>query len=256
MSTGTQLVTTTIPAIEYTHIDDMPGGNYSLSVGNRYSLLVGSGGVDIKTTGPVNLGGTIMAIAGKQMNLAATDDFNLDGGTNLSVIADLITIRSRNRNQVVIDDNLGISKNVVIGGGAYINGELYLQHVTAPAEFQVTESTTITDSGAWEITGTLTGTANPASITSPWNITISNVSLKSGTLKIVQPHTHYFKNLPLTLLATNDTVRNAAASVVNGGTSAASAAAIKNGYNTAGNQLTSNPNGPVNGVPTGATSKP
>jgi hypothetical protein len=243
ITSGTQLVTTTIPAIEYTHIDDMPGGNYDLSVGNRYSLLVGSGGIDIKTTGPVNLGGTIMALAGKQMNLAATDDFNLDGGTNLSVIADLVTIRSRNRDQVVVDDNLGISKNVVIGGGAYVNGELYLQHVTAPVEFQVTESTTIQDT-SYTISG--------ATITKSGGGVISSgdtVSLAGGTLSINQPHTHYFKNLPLTLSATNNAVRNAAASAVNGGTSAAPAAAVADHYNTAGGNKNSNPNGPINGTP-------
>lgn len=243
ISSGTQLITTTVPAIEYTHIDDMPGGNYNLSVGNRYSLLVGSGGIDIKTTGPVNLGGTIMAIAGKQMNLAATDDFNLDGGTNLSVIADLITIRSRNRNQVVVDDNLGISKNVVIGGGSYVNGELYLQHVTAPVEFQVTESTTIQDTG-YTIAG--------ATITKGGGGVISSgdtVTLAGGTLTINQPHTHYFKNLPLTLVTDNATVRTTAAAAVNGGTAAATATAVADHYNTAGGNKNSNPNGPINGVP-------
>lgn len=243
ISSGTQLVTTTVPAIEYTHIDDMPGGNYNLSVGNRYSLLVGSGGIDVKTTGPVNLGGTIMAIAGKQMNLATTDDFNLDGGTNLSVIADLITIRTRNRDQVVIDDNLGISKNVVIGGGAYVNGELYLQHVTAPAEFQVTESTTIQDTGYTISNATITKSGG-GDIFSGDTVTITG-----GTLTINQPHTHYFKNLPLTLVTDNATVRTTAASVVNGGTAAAAATAVADHYNTARGNKNSNPNGPINGVP-------
>jgi hypothetical protein len=243
ISSGTQLVTTTIPAIEYTHIDDMPGGNYNLSVGNRYSLLVGSGGIDVKTTGPVNLGGSIMAIAGKQMNLAATDDFNIDGGTNLSVIADLITIRSRNRNQTVVDDNLGISKNVVVGGGSYTNGELFLQHVTAPVEFQVTESTTIQDTG-YTISG--------ATITKSGGGIISSgdtVSITGGTLTINQPHTHYFKNLPLTLVTNNAAVRTAAAAVVNGGSAAATATAVADHYNTAGGNKNSNPNGPINGIP-------
>lgn len=249
ISSGTELQTEDIPLIEYTHIDDMPGGNYNVSVGNRYSLLVGSGGIDIKTTGPVNLGGTIMALAGKQVNIASSDDTNIDGGTNLSVIAEIMTIRTRNRQQVVVDDNLGVSRNVVIGGGAYINGETYLQHVTAPYEFQVTESTTITDSGGWEITGTLTGTSTPASTTSPWGIQIRNVTLRGGVLKIVQPHTHYFKNLPLTLLQSPEAVRNQAANAVNGGKEAAAAAIPATHYNTAGGNLNDNPNGPRNGVP-------
>lgn len=228
-SSGTQLTTTTIPAIEYTHIDDMPGGNYNLSVGNRYSLLVGSGGVDIKTTGPVNLGGTIMAIAGKQMNLAATDDFNLDGGTNLSVIADLITIRSRNQDQVVIDDNLGISKNVVIGGGAYVNGELFVQHITAPVEYPLSEQTKLAATD-WKITGkitggTPTGTGGTFKINDPIIIEPDN----SSVLAINTPHQHYYKNVPMTLLASASAVSTAAAAL-NGGSSASVATGVVDGY--------------------------
>jgi hypothetical protein len=225
------LITTTIPAIEYTHIDDMPGGNYTVSAGNRYNLLVGSGGVDIKTTGPINIGGTILAIAGKQVNIASSDDINIDGGTNLSVVSSLMTLRTRNRQQVVIDDNLGVSKNVVIGGGAYINGETFLQHVTAPVEFQVTESTLLKDTGV-VITG---GSGNVQ-----YGQTV--------TLTFSQPHTHYFKNIPLTLVASPAALQTAAATV-NGGSAALNATAPTTHYNTVGGNQNSNPNGPVNGVP-------
>lgn len=243
LSGGTSLVTTSIDLIEYTHIDDMPGGNFTQTIGNRYNLLVGSGGLDVKTTGPINLGGTIMVFGSTQMNIASKEDFNIDGGTNLSVIANIVNIRSRNRNQVLIDDNLGVSRNVVIGGGEYINGELYLQHVTAPVEFQVTESTTISDTG-YTITGATISKVGGGVISSG-----DTVNISGGTLAINQPHTHYFKNLPLTLLTTNDAVRNAAASAVNGGTTAATATAVADHYNTAGGNKNSNPNGPINGVP-------
>lgn len=242
-ASGTILTEADIDLVEYTYIDDFPGGNLTHTIGNRYNLLVGSGGLDVKTTGPVNLGGTIMAVAGTQVNLGSQKDFNIDGGTNLSIIADIIAIRSRNRNQVVVDDNLGISKNVVIGGGAYTNGESYIQHVTAPVEFQVTESTTISDTG-YTITG--------ATITKGGGGVISSgdtVNISGGTLTINQPHTHYFKNLPLTLVTDANAVRTAAAAAVNGGTSAAAATAPATHYNSAGGNLNNNPNGPINGVP-------
>ena len=118
---------------------------------------------------------------------------NIDGGTNLSIIADIMSIRSRSRNQVVIDDNLGISKNVIIGGGTYTNGEVYLQHVTAPVEFQVTESTQI-NAGAtlWSITGaTITGTGSGVGGAYKTGDIVTLAT--TGTLAITQPHTHYFK---------------------------------------------------------------
>jgi hypothetical protein len=236
--------TADIDLVEYTHIDDMPGGNYTQTIGNRYTLLVGSGGIDAKTTGPINLGGTIIAVGGVQVNISSQKDFNIDGGTNLSVVADIISIRSRNRDQVLIDDNLGITKNVVIGGGAYINGELYLQHVTAPYEFQVTESTTIQDTGYTIANAIITKVSGGGLISSG-----DAVNISGGTLSINQPHTHYFKNLPLTLEASANAVRTAAAAEVNGGSTAAAATAAATHYNTAGGNLNSNPNGPINGIP-------
>jgi len=223
---GTTLTTTTIPAIEYTFIDDMPGGNLTQTIGNKYSLLVGSGGVDIKTTGPVNIGGTIMAVAGKQVNIASTDDTNIDGGTNLSVIATLMTIRTRNRQQVVIDDNLGISKNVIIGGGAYANGEMFVQHITAPVEFQLTEATKISDT-----TYTITGATITGSGTGPGGSYVSGntINISGGTLAINQTHQHYYKNIPLTMLASNSAV-STAAEALNAGSSASTATAVSDGY--------------------------
>ena len=222
---NTGKVTTTIPAIEYTHIDDMPGGNYTVSAGNRYNLLVGSGGIDIKTTGPINMGGTIVALAGKQVNIASSDDTNIDGGTNLSIISNIMSLRTRNRQQVVIDDNLGISQNVIIGGGAYVKGETYLQHVTAPVEFQVTESTTITDTAA-QISKAGGGVIN---------------SGDTVTIVINQAHTHYFKNLPLQLVADSTTL-NTQAAAVNGPNTAVAANSPTTHHNTAGSITT-----PING---------
>ena len=234
INTGTILTETDIDLVEYTYVDDPPGGNYTQTIGNRYSLIVGSGGIDIKTTGPVNLGGTIMAIAGTQINIASKEDFNIDGGTNLSVIADIMTIRTRNRAQVVVDDNLGISRNVVIGGGSYTNGEMFLQHITAPYEFQATEQTKIqASSGNWGI-ATATGTIkiNPggggnALQNVPYNV---EITLSTGTLTIDQPHNHVFKNVPLTLLASPAAVRVAAAAEVNATNEAATATAPNQTY--------------------------
>lgn len=264
---GTEIVTKDIDKIDYCHIDDMPGGNYTITAGGKYNLLVGSGGINFNTSGPINTNGTILRTTGTQVNLASKDDFNIDGGTNLSVIANIISIRTRNQEQVLINDNLGVSSNVIIGGGAYVNGELFLQHVTAPVEFQVTESTTIEDAdaaydflGTGDLNGTGTITINPPlgtgnvlqNVPYPVSIDLTSVSITlttGGTLIINQPHTHYFKNLPLQLLDTPDDVRDAAAPVLSAGNNPALPDPVVDHYNTAGGNLNYDPNGPINGVP-------
>ena len=225
-SGGTEATTKEIPYIEYTHVDDMPGGNYTQSIGNRWNVLVGAGGIDVKTTGPINIGGTILAIGAKQVNISSLEDTNIDGGTNLSIIADIMSIRSRNRDQVIVDDNLGISKNVVIGGGLYANGEVFVQHITAPVEYQLSEKSTITaGTGKWSIAGaTITKVSGSGPIQSG-----DAVNISGGTLDISQTHQHFYKNIPLTLLENAAAVRSAA-QALNGGSAAASASAVSDGY--------------------------
>ena len=226
--TSSSVVTlpTDIDKIDYTHIDDQPGGNYTVTVANKYKTLVGSGGYSLNTTGPITVDGTIVKTTGTQVNIASKEDFNIDGGTNLSVIADIIAIRTRNRTQVLLDDNLGISKNLIIGGGSYTEGEAYVQHITAPVEYQLSEKSTITaGTGKWSIAGaTITKVSGSGPIQSG-----DAVNISGGTLDISQTHQHFYKNIPLTLLENATAVRTAA-TVLNGGAAAASAAAVTDGY--------------------------
>lgn len=129
------------PVHEYVNVTDLPGGNYTLNVCNRYNLLVGAGGVNIKTYGPINISGTITNVAGEQVNIGSENEVNIDGGKRVSIVGDVISIRQRQRKQVLIDSSLGVSKNSIVLGGGYYEGELHVQHVTAPAEIQDTNPT-------------------------------------------------------------------------------------------------------------------
>jgi hypothetical protein len=115
-----------------------------------------------------------------------------------------------------------VSKNVLIGGGMLVEGETYLQHVTAPREYQLTESTkvrlTIGASYGASFTGTINGNAGNWSGT----ITVDTNDI------IIENHSHAFANLPLTLKDTNNAVRTAAASL-NGAAGRAAAGPRSNG---------------------------
>jgi hypothetical protein len=152
---GTFYNRTPSPVIEYVNVDDLPGGNYTLNVSNRYNILVGAGGLNLKSFGPVNMSGTITNVTGDQLNLASGNEVNIDGGKRLSVIADIISIRQRNKQQVLIDSSLGISRNLIVAGGAYIDGELFVNHVTAPVEYQQTEGKVIWGAAATDPTNSL-----------------------------------------------------------------------------------------------------
>ena len=207
------------PLVEYVHVQDLPGGNSTLNVCNRYNVMVGAGGLNLKSYGPTNITGTVTNVTGEQVNVASENEINIDAKT-INISAEILRLRNKRQRQIYIDDNLGVNKNVIIGGGLHVEGETYLQHVTAPKEYQVTEETDIHFIDASTFPATFNGSIG----TNTWNGT---VTIGTTTVPNVRSHTHLFANLPLTLEAGNVAVRTAAADL-NAGTSRKVAEATHN----------------------------
>jgi hypothetical protein len=168
------------PILEYVNVDDLPGGNYALNVCNRYSVLVGAGGMNLKSYGPVNISGTITNVAGDQLNLASNNEVNIDGGQRVSIVGDIISIRQRLKQQVVVDSSLGVTKNLIVGGGGYFDGELFVNHITAPVEYQETEKKIMWGAAATDplnMNGKLLG----------FGVPLSNYSIKTGSEYVPGP---------------------------------------------------------------------
>jgi hypothetical protein len=231
------------PVVEYVHVDDLPGGNYNLTVCNRFNVMVGSGGINLKTYGPVHISGTITNIAGQQINISSENEVYIDGGKKLQLIGDIVNIKQRNNQQVVIDSNLGVTTNVVVGGGAHIEGELYVNHITAPTEISETQRQTVTgttnnvlpkiigylgfsapaptpigyvftgDAGVQPVYASATGQAGgpPVPIFSK---TASGLMPEPDSV-IVYAHSHTFKSIPMTLVDSNNDVRKLAREIHN-----------------------------------------
>ena len=188
------------PLVEYVHVEDLPGGSYTLNVCNRWNVQVGGGGISMKSYGPVDVAGSLVNISGSQVNVSSENEVNIDGGKRLSLVADILTLRQRNRGQVMVDSNLGVAQNVVIGGGLHVEGEVTLHHVTAPCEIQETGETelfseTLPGQIGWAIVGGVSSNGK-------WPVI-------GGFTDVIHtnPHSHHFKNLPLHLKNDNDTVR-------------------------------------------------
>jgi hypothetical protein len=211
------------PLLEYTHVQDLPGGNYTLNVCNRYNVMVGAGGLNLKSYGAVNLSGTITNVVGEQVNIASENEVNIDAKT-VNISADILRLRNKRQRQVLIDDNLGVNKNVIIGGGMHVEGEMYVQHITAPREFQLTEKTTVF--------GKILGGFNIGTVGAGGDDLGNGASVSSNLTEMVielYPHSHAFANLPLTLKDTNEEVRQSA-KVLNDGASRGTASPQHNTY--------------------------
>jgi len=218
------------PLIEYVHVDDLPGGNYTLNVCNRYTLQVGAGGISIKSFGPVQIGGTITNIAGEQVNVSSSNEVNIDGGNRVCITGDIVVLKQRYMKQVLVDSSLGVSRNLIVAGGAHIEGELTINHITAPVEVQQTEQTKLYGK---LVDGATVGYGVPRSgrvigyvqsgiaagspvigsdITDAIQLYGGSSTAYGGQENSVlnYDHSHHFRNLPLTLVSSNDNVRSAA----------------------------------------------
>jgi len=190
------------PHVEEVNNDaSFPVGNYTLQVGNKWNVMVGSGGVQIKTSGSVEIGGTTFKVSAHKIHIQSSGGVNISS-ENIVELQSAKNIALRSGRQILIEPGLGVRDNVIVGGATYTEGETYLHHVTAPMEIQQTEQTTVFGK-------LLTGLTVQASFRG-----------KKGTLKLIGdsspdsveciPHSHHFKNLPLRLTDSNTSVRTIA----------------------------------------------
>lgn len=173
------------PHVEYVDVDDVPGGDYLLTCTNKYKLLVGAKGINIKTHGPIDMYGTIVNIIGEQLNISARNEVVVDGGERFSIRARIISFHPFEHAPVVIDGQLHVARNAVVGGGMMVEGELGVTHITAPYEFRLTER--------------YYGNEAPI-VTGP-------APAIDGHSHVVPPHTHWYRLPACTLLPSQDAVR-------------------------------------------------
>lgn len=194
-----------IPHVE--EIDNgavFPCGEETKVIGNKYNLLVGSGGINFKSTGVMELGGSTLKTGFKKINLNASHGIHI--GSEASVeLQSIKTITFRTNRQVFVDGAFGIKNNLIVGGGSYVEGETYVQHITAPLEVQQTEDTTLLGKFATDSDRTLF--IAECKIGGNWYPVFAKAS---DDLIINYPHSHHFNNIPLRLCEANTDVRKLA----------------------------------------------
>jgi hypothetical protein len=138
---GTYLSMAQCPLIEYVDVDSIPGGDWDVVVGNKYRLNVGSKGVHIKTTGPLDIYGAMVNLYGEGIYVSAKHELLIDGGKHTEIRGDIICLKPSDvlRKEVLIDGNAGVAGNLKVLGGIHVEGELYNLHMTAPKEKYLTE---------------------------------------------------------------------------------------------------------------------
>jgi hypothetical protein len=176
------------PHVEYVDVADIPGGDYIVTAMNRYKLTAGSRGISLQTTGPMDVYGTIVNQASEQMNISSKNELVLDGGERLTIRARKVTVNPVEHNALTIDGQLHVTRNTIFGGGAMVEGELGVNHITAPVEWHTTEY------GRWEF--------------EPLCMVPALVDGVKVALTLPQ-HTHTFQSIPISFKKHKNGVRAA-----------------------------------------------
>ena len=195
-----------VPTVEDVNSDlNFPGGDYTLNVGNKYNVIVGAGGVQIKTSGSVEIGGTSVKVAANKINLMASAGMHLTSETLVELQSDK-SISLRSKRQIYIEPGLGVKSNLVVGGGTYVEGELYVNHITAPVEIQQTEDTLLL--GRFNCRCDRVLAIGEVNVGGTWYTVYGyGEGEKAEDLIFNYPHSHHFKNIPLRTMASNEDVR-------------------------------------------------
>jgi len=210
---STTAVTGTPQVNEIDNHSMFPCGTFTLEIGNGFNVKTGGGGISLVTSGSMNIASdTVLKIGGLQ-TVVGSKDVIIKGDTNVSIESPNLNLTSEN--QILVNGNLGVNSNLLLKGGGYVNGELYVNHITAPREIQQT-LVGFTKEGAFgflragaKISGFLTlnnvtcttngGTGTVNSITiirQPFTIELDQ---QSNLAVELTPHGHEFPNIPLTL---------------------------------------------------------
>ena len=197
-----------IPHVEEVDNSKFPVGTSTLTVGNQYNIIVGSGGINIKTSGAMELGATSYKVSSHKISLNASKGVHLNS-ENIVELQSAKNISLRSNKQVYIEPGLGVKNNLVVGGGTYMQGETYLHHVTAPAEVQQTYETILFSKLLAGLSFDVT--CSGFSKNNPGGTGTITLQSDSNDDKVqAYPHSHHFNNLPLRLTPSGSNIRDIA----------------------------------------------
>lgn len=137
-SKGSTIKNETVQYVEEVENSRFPCGTYNLCVSNRYNVDVGAGGLSIKSVGSFRIQGNARGVisATDEIYISSKGNINLASSDDISIVSK--SLRLQGSNQVLIDSNLGVKSNLLVNGGAFIDGEVFLNHISCPAEVQYT----------------------------------------------------------------------------------------------------------------------
>lgn len=114
-----------------------PQGSWSLAIGNKWNISVGTGGISIENPGPyMNNSDYIVLFGNVRTNLHSGSVVDIKSGDFIILNSNKIYMTC---NEMVINNTIMVNDNVVVNGGLFVRGETFLTHLTTMAQPMRTE---------------------------------------------------------------------------------------------------------------------
>lgn len=113
------------------------GGQYTLGVGNKWNIRVGSGGIYTETTGPLLFRPQFTLFRSKAAFCVTTKLFQACGSERVDLRGKKLNLAFQD---IVVQGNTNFFNNVSVNGGLYVNGQVICPHLTTQKCTYVTDS--------------------------------------------------------------------------------------------------------------------
>lgn len=217
-------------------VQSIPWGTLNIVASNKFNTIIGSGGISMHTDGclDINSGGRTTISSLHEINMTTSGgNLNIICGHNINIRGDTVTVQTSDPNsQVVVNSNLGVSRNLTVHGSTYVDGELYVQHITAPLATRLTSKASCNPNNSGISTGSIIGwvdvdyysaeggSGSGGSGSGSYSTRRYNVyanSYLANALNNGSDHVHAYYTIAADLVQGNEDVRNAAAAAINSG---------------------------------------
>ena len=126
---------------KYTALDnagDFHGGTFTTTVMNSLNFEVAGGGINFNTSGNINI-----CSWGGVFNIVSTTEFGVTADVVKLNITNTLMVNGPtlyvNTDETIFDKNVIFGNNIMVNGGAAINGELIANHITTQRQIYFTE---------------------------------------------------------------------------------------------------------------------
>ena len=199
----------------------IPWGTLNIVASNKFNTIIGSGGISMHTDGclDINSGGRTTISSLHEINMTTSGgNLNIICGHNINIRGDTVTVQTSDpKNQVVVNSNLGVARNLTVHGSTYVDGELYVQHITAPLATRLTSKASCASSSGIS-TGNVVGWADVDNGMGGYTrVNVYANNALAAAFADSSSHVHAYYTIASDLLQGNEDVRGIAAQAINPG---------------------------------------